>query len=142
MNFTILTPREVPTDAPQRIINEATLERRLTQPRVDRPRLDPSPLMHRAQRGPFIFCDPLQNEAHDVHSAIVSCGRRDATIKTLNGRSHSELPLTARRALRTSPVTRPSCMLGSAGRRWPPLPLARATQFECRQIDCDNRGMR
>jgi hypothetical protein len=80
VNVTILTVREAPHDAPQRIIDEPALERRLTQTarRQATPRRR-SASVHRTQRHLLVVCYSSKNETHDVHQAIVVDARRRVT---------------------------------------------------------------
>ena len=77
VDVTIFTVREAPRDAPQGIIDESALERRLTQTarRQAAPRRR-SASVHRAQRHLLIVCYSSENETHDVHQAIVVGPRR------------------------------------------------------------------
>lgn len=67
VDFCGITLGEVPIDAPQRIIDKLTPERRLTQTARR-----PCAPAHRAQRHPLIFCYSSKNETHYVHQPIVS----------------------------------------------------------------------
>lgn len=80
MDVAIFTLCEVPLDAPQRIIDESTLECRLTQT-TRRQTTGFCAAVHRAQRHPLILCYPGENETHDVHQAIVS--RHGAVCQTV-----------------------------------------------------------
>ena len=80
VDVTIFTVREAPRDAPQRIIDEPALERRLTKTarRQAAPRRR-SASVHRAQRHLLVVCYSSKNETHDVHQAIVIDARRHVT---------------------------------------------------------------